>query len=170
MTPHAISEETKPRYNLDPPDVASQMIKLCAWFNIVVGILVVGLTLLAGLLCVLISASLGSSLAWNRELGEIFMVCAPLAVVGALYAFSGVFLRRSDTKVSAKAVLFQGLALTIAVSVSVGMWILNPQEHLLSKPADHLDFFVPAGFLLFATIQLAYLCVRWSKARRITNG
>ena len=145
------------------------MIKACAWFNIVVGILVAGLALLVELGFVWISTSLGGEFAWDRELFEFSMACVPLAVAGVLYAFSGVFLRRSETKVLGKAVLFQGLALAIAVFVSVGMWVLNPQEHLMSKPEDHLDFFVPAGFLLFATIELAYLWVRWSKGRGITN-
>jgi hypothetical protein len=69
-----------------------------------------------------------------------------------------------------KAVLFQGLALAIAVFISVGMWVLNPQVHLMSKPEDHVDFFAPAGFLLFATIELAYLWLRWSKGQGTTNG
>ena len=41
--------------------------------------------------------------------------------------------------------------------------------HLKHRISYDLDFFVPAGFLLFAIIELAYLSVRWSKGRGVTN-
>ena len=145
------------------------MIKACAWFNIIFGILVVGLVLLAVLGFVLISISLGSGPILSCELLEVFMFCAPLAVAGVLYVFSGLFLRQSDARSLAKAILFQGSALAIAVLVSIGLWFYNPQENLMLKPLDHLEFFLPAGFLLFGMIESAYLGACWS-ARGIADG
>jgi hypothetical protein len=106
----------------------------------------------------------------DHDFPEFFMVCVAVSISGLLYTFSGLLLWRSDNKVLGMAVLFQGLAVAVAVFVSVGMWIFNPQKQLMSKPEDHLDFFIPAGFLLFVMIELAYIWVRWSKGPSIRNG
>lgn len=139
------------------------MIKVCAWFNIVVGFLVAGLALLAALFEAFVGVFM-----WGGWDPVFSMVCAVVVLAGLLFGFSGVFLFRSDSKVLGKAVLFQGLAVAIAVFVSIGIWVLNPVGPLLvmlSSPEDHLEFFIPAGFLLFALIEWSYVLVRWSKGQ-----
>ena len=71
------------------------MIKACAWFNIVAGILVVGLALLVELLFVWISRGLGGGPS-DTEVIEFSIPCAGVAAAGSgkgdILLFSGMCL------------------------------------------------------------------------------